>query len=71
MVGFAGSLLGRGCGENAARQAAVLGFDFGEARQHAVHAHFARIAAIDARQQRLSQIVDRLLSVMIQQKIVH
>ncbi len=63
-------ILGPRRGKNAARQAAVLGFDFDKARQHAVDAHLARIAAIDAREQRLSQIIDGLLAVMIQQKFV-
>src|SRR5277367_79103 len=63
--------LGTRSSQNAAGQAAVLGFDFDEARQHAVHAHLAWVAAVDARQQGLSQIVDGFLAVMIEQKIVN
>ena len=55
--------------QNTARQAAVLRFNLRESREYTVDAHLARIAAIDAREQRLGQIVDRFLAVVVQQKI--
>ena len=58
-------------GQNAARQAAVFGLDLDKARQHAVDAHLARVAAVDAGEQRLGQIIDGLLAVVIQQKFVN
>ena len=57
--------------QHAARQAAVLLRQFDEPRQNRRDAQLPRIAAIDAAEQRLGQIVNRFLPVVFTHEIGH